>query len=71
MSVESPPVERLGYPIPEVAEALGVSRETVRTWLRDQRVPKVKIGKRVLIPAWWLEDRLQGSRPVSRTDGAA
>ena len=36
-------------PIDAVAERLGVSAWTVRTWLRHGRFPYFKIGRRVLI----------------------
>lgn len=34
----------------EVADGLGVSRSTVRRWLREQRIEGHRIGKRWLIP---------------------
>jgi excisionase family DNA binding protein len=43
--------ERKFFTIAETAEILRVSRMTVNRRLRDGTIKKIKIGKRVLIPA--------------------
>lgn len=40
------------------ANAIGVSVETVRCWVRDNKVPSVKIGKRRLVNVQKLRDEL-------------
>ncbi|HXG02444.1 MAG TPA: excisionase family DNA-binding protein [Candidatus Binatia bacterium] len=50
-----------------VAARLGVSSWTVRTWLRQGRVPFVKLGRRVLVKADDVETLLvQNYKPATR-----
>jgi excisionase family DNA binding protein len=35
--------------VPAAARLLGLSRHTVRAWLRDRRFPFYRVGRRVLI----------------------
>jgi excisionase family DNA binding protein len=49
----------------ETAEALGLSRSTVKQLVSSGRLPAVRVGRRVLIPAAEIERFLQsaGSAP--------
>lgn len=62
-------------PIERVAERLGVSAWTVRTWIRAGRLSSYKVGRRVLISEEEISDLLSaGYRPASwraRTKGPA
>jgi excisionase family DNA binding protein len=50
-----------------LADRLGVSSWTVRTWLRQGRVPFVKLGKRVLVRVDDVEALIaQNTRPATR-----
>ena len=40
----------------EVAERLGVGVLTVRQWVRTEQCPTVRVGRRVRIPAAWVDD---------------
>jgi excisionase family DNA binding protein len=35
--------------VPAAARLLGLSRHTVRAWLRDRRLPFYRVGRRVVI----------------------
>jgi len=48
------------YRIPEVAEALGVTTETVRAWLKKGRLKGVRAGRPILITEKNLRDFLTG-----------
>ena len=48
------------YRIPEVAEALGVTTETVRAWLKKGRLKGVRVGRPILITEKNLRDFLTG-----------
>jgi excisionase family DNA binding protein len=37
------------WSVEQAAEALGVSPHTIRAWLRQRRVPYLKLGRRVLL----------------------
>ena len=50
--------ERLAYTVKEAAAALGVSEWMVREEINQQRIYSVKMGARLLIPRWALEERL-------------
>jgi excisionase family DNA binding protein len=43
----------------EAADALGISLVTLARRLRDQSIPYVKIGARVLIPAAFIDQLLE------------
>lgn len=61
-------MERLAYSPAELAEVMGVSRPTVYKLLNRQDFPRVKVGRRTVIPAEaakrWLEERLEGGAEV-------
>lgn len=40
------------------ANAIGVSVETVRCWIKDNKIPSVKIGKRRLVNVQKLRNEL-------------
>ena len=46
----------------EAAEALGVSDRTLRTWMRDEELPYLRIDRGILIPIAdlkeWINERL-------------
>ncbi len=50
--------ERLAYTVKEAAAALGVSEWMVREEINQKRIYSVKMGARLLIPRWALEERL-------------
>jgi excisionase family DNA binding protein len=60
-------------PIDAVADRLGVSGWTVRTWLRQGRIPFVKLGRRVLVKVDDVEALLaKNYQPATRpADGAS
>ena len=50
--------ERIAYTVKEAAAALGVSEWMVREELSRKTLFSVKMGARLLIPRWALEERL-------------
>lgn len=68
-------VTRLTYRPREVAEATGLSRETVLRMVRDGRLPSRRVGRAVLIPAEAVEalagaTGAEDAAPVSISPGA-
>jgi excisionase family DNA binding protein len=65
-------MERLTLTLPEVAEALGLGRNTVYTAAKrgDLPLPIVKIGKRLVVPRQAVDELLAsqpaGARPGTR-----
>lgn len=54
-------VNRLAVSVPEAAEALGgVSENTIWNLLRDNRLRRVKVGRRTLVPVSSLEEFVSG-----------
>jgi excisionase family DNA binding protein len=54
-------------PIDALAERLGVSTWTIRTWLRQGRIPYFKLGRRVLVPVAAVDELLATTyRPATR-----
>jgi excisionase family DNA binding protein len=63
MAVEIPSA----IPVDALAERLGVSAWTVRTWVRQGRLPYIKIGRRVLVRTEDAVRLLEASyRPATR-----
>ena len=48
--------KRAAYSVRE-AEELGIgSQSHIRRMIKAKEIPVVKLGNRLLIPAWWVED---------------
>ena len=54
-------VPKLTYSVPEVCEALQISRTTLWKLVRSRRLKPVRIGRRVLFSMKALEDFLKGT----------
>jgi len=50
----------------EVAAHLGVSRFTVRSWLRQARIPYVRLGRRVLLEPIEVQRFIEANRVEAR-----
>jgi excisionase family DNA binding protein len=46
----------------ETAQRLGVGVLTVRQWVRTEQCPVIREGRRVRIPAAWVDDRIEVTR---------
>ena len=58
---------KLGYRIPEAAEAIGIKEWKLKQEMYQGRIRYIKIGTRVVIPRWSLEERLrpENAEPVN------
>ena len=54
------PVARIAYSVREVAQMLGVSAHLVYEEVRTHRIASIRIGGRVIIPRWVVEQRVIG-----------
>ena len=54
------PVARIAYSVREVAQMLGVSAHLVYEEVRTHRIASVRIGGRIVIPHWAVEQRVIG-----------
>ncbi len=63
--------ERLAYTVKEAAAALGVSEWMVREEINQKRIFSVKMGSRLLIPRWALEERLGMAMGAQSLEGAS
>jgi hypothetical protein len=53
-------VERLAYPIPFVVKALGLCRNGVYQAVKTGQTPSIRVGNRILIPAWYFKKLRNG-----------
>ena len=60
-------VPKLTYSVPEVCEALQISRTTLWKLVRSRRLKPVRIGRRVLFSMKALEDFLNGESGAQRS----
>lgn len=44
-----------GFTIAQAARRLGVQAPTVRQWVRTNSIPVTREGRKVRIPAWFVE----------------
>lgn len=54
--------ERYALGVEEAAESLGLSRWTIRSYIRDGKIRPTRIGRRVLIEIAEIERLLQAGR---------
>jgi excisionase family DNA binding protein len=52
-------MERLTLTVPEIAEALGVSRMSAYAAVRAGVIPSIRIGRRVLVPRLALDQLIE------------
>lgn len=53
-------VERLTLSVAEAAKVLGISRNTAYELVRQEQIPYIRFGKRILIPRKRLVAMLEG-----------
>ena len=63
------PPDRLAYRAREVAEMLGVNERTVRTWLREGRLTRLKVGGATFVAADQVQALLGRSAPEPAPPG--
>jgi excisionase family DNA binding protein len=52
--------ERVAYNVDEVAELLPLGRSAIYEGFRKGEIPCLKVGRRTLVPAWWIRQQLDG-----------
>ncbi len=55
--------------VEEAAQRLGVSRYTVRSWLRQRRLEHFRLGRRVVLAERDVDGFLRRHRVEARTEG--
>ena len=50
------------YGIPEGAEIIGMDPKTLRQAVEAGQIPGMRIGRCFKIPAWWIDEQLNGPR---------
>jgi excisionase family DNA binding protein len=55
------PVERIGFSMPEAAEALGISIPTLLPLIKSGTIRTVRLGKRVIVSVQSLRDFVDGT----------
>ena len=61
---------KLGYSVKEAAQAIGIGVSKLKEEMYQGRIRYIKIGSRVVIPRWALEERLREelAQPVNEGD---
>lgn len=47
--------QRAAYSMREVAQKLGVAQTHIGNMVRAGEIPSKKLGRRILIPRWWVD----------------
>lgn len=61
--------DRLTLSIEEAASLLGISRALAYDLVRRGELPRLRLGRRVVVPRKALENFIEGSRPVAGPEG--
>jgi len=48
-------MEQLVYTLHQTSDLLQISESTVRRRIKDGTIPRLIIGGKILIPAWWIK----------------
>lgn len=51
-------ISKQAYSVPEFAKALGLSRAHVYNLVARGEVPTIKLGHRLIVPGWYVEQLL-------------
>jgi excisionase family DNA binding protein len=62
MAISGKAHERFSLSVPEAADILGISRFTLRAWLRQRRLPFHRIGRRIVLDLCDLDQFLMDNR---------
>lgn len=46
---------RVGFSVPEFAEAIGISRASAYQRAAEGIIPTVRVGRRLIVPAWAMK----------------
>jgi excisionase family DNA binding protein len=70
IQMNSPKGNRMCMTVPEVAEAMGISRPTAYTLANREDFPAIRLGKRIVVPreafeTWLHETVAQGRHDIS------
>lgn len=63
-------MNRVAVSIPEAAALLGIGKNTAYEAARRGEIPTLKIGRRLLVPMWWLRALERGDGPASHGTAA-
>jgi hypothetical protein len=53
-------VEPLGYPVPEIAQRMGLGKNQGYEAAKAGTIPTLRIGKRLIVPAWFVKQLENG-----------
>lgn len=65
MKTHSPPAVRQGYPVPEAAQQIGVSRATAFAEIAAGRLRSFRVGRRRLVSADAIRDYIRQAESVA------
>lgn len=60
---------KTAYTTEEAAARMGIHRETVRRWARENKLPFVRVGKTIVVPARALEKWISEVYPALVAEG--
>jgi len=58
-------VERQTHDFPDACKAIGFGETTGRSLMRRCIMPTIRVGRRVLVPRWWVDDVIAGRRDLA------
>ena len=62
--------KKAAYTVKETGELVPLSQGAIYAGLAAGEIPSIKIGRRVLVPAWWIRAQIDGPKTDARTAAA-
>lgn len=57
--------DKIAYGVGEIALLLPLGEGAIYEGIRKGEIPSLKVGRRILVPAWWLRQQLNGPAVAS------
>ena len=51
-------MEQATYSVPETAKIFSVTPALIYRMIKDEKIPKINLNRRIAVPGWWVRQRL-------------
>ena len=63
--------QKAGYSVKEALEMIPLSEGAMYAGIANGEIPSIKIGRRLIIPAYWIKAQKEGPKTNTRTSSEA
>ena len=51
-------MEQATYSVPETAKIFSVTPALIYRMIKEEKIPKINLNRRIAVPGWWVRQRL-------------